>query len=428
LVGLCARALVSFWIVPSWESSARVADSPDRYPTLARELVEHRAFGYGAEGATPTTVRGPAFPVWLALPLAAGVEGPQSLGLWGALPMVLLAAWLARLLQKHHGAIVGFAAGLLIVLHPLPAFASGRVMGDEFYGAAGFAGLAMLARPWSAAALKRTAGSAALAALAGALISVATLARATGVLFLLAAVASIVFVKECPRGARLLAVLSLVLAALLPPLGWSWRCSRLEGRPVFVHSLAAYNFWYGEVLDRIGPTAQRGETHAVISAEILRIAGLEGQDPHRFWYVRLTPTDSAHIEAALGRASLARITSDPGGFAARVVRGLGWFWFRGETASRTRQYLLAMSPVLVIALWGGLCVWRRRREEPTLRLIAVFVLVLLLHQLAYAATLPVARMAVQIFPALATLFGFGIADLWQRRTGRRREQAPPPSP
>lgn len=180
LVGLCARALVSFWIVPSWESSAGVADSPDRYPTLARELLEHGAFGYGAEGATPTTVRGPAFPLWLALPVAGGVVRPQALGLWGALPMVLLAAWLARLLQTHHGAIVGFAAGLLIVLHPLPAFTSGRVMGDEFYGAAGFAGLAMLVAPRSAAALKRTSGSAVLAMLAGALISIATLARATG--------------------------------------------------------------------------------------------------------------------------------------------------------------------------------------------------------------------------------------------------------
>jgi hypothetical protein len=69
---------------------------------------------------------------------------------------------------------------------------------------------------------------------------------------------------------------------------------------------------------------------------------------------------------------------------------------------------LLVIPVLALAAAGV----RRAAAEPLGRAL---LLTLVVHNLAYAAVLPMARMSVQVYPALACLAGAGAARIAQRR-------------
>ncbi len=60
-----------------------------------------------------------------------------------------------------------------------------------------------------------------------------------------------------------------------------------------VQSLAAYNFWIGEGLDRFGTGDATGGRWAEITAFVLETAGKHDVDPARFWYGTLEPHEVA---------------------------------------------------------------------------------------------------------------------------------------
>jgi hypothetical protein len=400
--GLLWRLLLAFVLVPMWEARTGVASAPDAYPLLARSLVTEGTLGYAPVGASPTTVRGPGFPAWLAVSVAAGADNPRWLGLWGGLPGLLAGAWLASLLARRWCAIAGIVGGAVAVLHPLPSLIASRVMGDDFYGALGFAALALWTNALGSEDRRRGAVG---AVAAGLLLAVQMLARASGLLTLFVA---IVYMLWRGRGKFVLGVI-LAAVALLPPLGWSIRTSRLEDRPVFVHSLGAYNFWIGEGFDRFGTGKPPSGNYPRIVRFALSQAGPEFED-ERFWYAGLEPLRAAELDARLAHAARQRIADDPLGYARRVLEGIPAFWVRAMTTSRTLQYAVAVVPVLLLAALGIRSVLR----DP---LGVQLLLVLAAHNLAYAAVFPAARMSVQVYPALAYLAGAGAAASL-RRLGR----------
>ncbi len=396
LLGLVLRIVACFWVVPAWEEAAGVAAAPDGYPDLARSLVDDGVLGYPPPGASPTTVRGPGFPVWLAGGILIGTDGSRWLGLWGSLPGLFAGVLLAWLLARRLGVAAGVLGGVVAVAHPLSLFVAARTMGDDFYGALGFVALVCLTialdRP-------KTRETLAWTALAGALLAAQMLTRATGLLTLLAAVAIVVLRR--PIRWRQLAVL--IVVALLPPLTWSVRTSLLEGRAVFVHSLAAYNFWVGEGLDRYGAGDATGGHWADITALVLDTAGKRDVDSRRFWYGTLAPREAAKIERVLGRKAVERVRDEPLGYAARFARGIGRFWIQAMTRTRTLQYVAVVVPVLVLAIVGVVRLRSAHPERDPLPLLLIVTIVL--HNVAYAATLPAARLSVQVYLALAYLAG-----------------------
>ena len=190
---------------------------------------------------------------------------------------------------------------------------------------------------------------------------------------------------------------------MLPPLLWSVRSSRLEGRPVFVHSLIAYNFWVGEGFDRYGTGEPPGGNWTKIRDLVLSEGGVSDEHPERFWYGTLEPREAAELESKLAGAAMTRVTSDPLGYVWRSIKGLGRYWFQAQTATRSLQYLALALPVLLLALLGV----RPVLEGDTLGRLLLAMLVL--HNVAYAAVLPMARMSVQVYPCLAYLAGAGAA-------------------
>ncbi|MDX1388089.1 MAG: hypothetical protein R3344_02815, partial [Acidobacteriota bacterium] len=328
--------------------------------------------------------------------ILVGTDDPRWLGLWGSLPGLFAGALVAWLLALRMGLAAGVVGGVVAVAHPLSLFIAARTMGDDFYGALGFVALFCLT-----VALHRagTRGTLAWTGLAGVLLAAQMLTRATGLLTLVAAVA--IAVLRRPVRWRGLAVL--VVVALLPPLTWSVRTSLLEGRAVFVHSLAAYNFWVGEGLDRFGAGDATGGHWADITELVLDTAGKRDVDTRRFWYGSLGPREVAEVERVLGRKAIERIRDDPLGYAGRCTRGLGRFWIQAMTRARTLQYVAVVVPVLVLAIIG---VVRLRSLHPGRDpLPALLVVYIVLHNIAYAATLPAARLSVQVYLALAYLAG-----------------------
>ena len=395
------RIVLACAIVPQYEKRAGVPSDPDAYLVLAGSLLDHGSLGFGSQGADPTTVRGPAFPAWLALGILALGDDPRWIGIWSGIPGVLVAAAIAFVLKRRASTLAAVVGGSIAAIHPLPAFVASRVMGDDFTGATGVAGLLL----WDVALREERPGrSFVWSAGAGLLLAVQMLARATGILTLGAA-AGLALARR-PRRPALLALLAVV--ALLPPLAWSVRSSRLEGRFVFVHSLGAYNFWLGEAFDRFGKQGEGGAGWGEAKRFALAQAGRSGDEAVRFWYGDLTPRQAAELDSGLARSAWDRIVRDPAGYLARFGRGLAFFWYRAETIhSRSLQYLIVALPVLILSVAGAAASIRRGGDGASLA--ALLVTFILLHNVAYAATIPMARMSMQVYGALAYLAGAAFA-------------------
>ncbi len=400
IIGVLARCAVCLILVPAWERSANLAPAPDAYPVLAKNLIDSGTIGFAPYGASPTTTRGPGFAAWLA-PASKLVGGdPHLLALWGCVPAIAAAGWLAWEVTRRRGERVGMLAGLLAALHPLPAWVAGRCMSDEFYGAIGFGAAAALCRGLESAAQSRRARLGWLAA-GTALLAAQMLTRSAGILtaaaILLAGLATPARRTGNLRG-RAWALCAILSLALVPALAWSIRPSKLESRLVFVQSLNGYNFWIGEAFDRFGPESVKGEFSRARTEFVFRTAG-EPVPPADFWWGQLTPEQLSRMEPRLMVAAREHIAAEPLGYARRVARGLWHFWFRAETASRSLQYVLVSLPLVVLAFVGIYRELKRRRDF----LSVALALSAVLHVLAYAAVIPLARYSVGVYPAAVFL-------------------------
>ena len=402
LCGLVWRVVLSYYVIPAWEGSRHLVPFPDDYPALARSLIETGTLGYGLPGgASPTTVRGPGFPLWLALGMITGGFDPRWLRLWSSVPVLILAPFVIVLMARRHGTIAAFAAGLILLFHPLPGKLSARIMSDEFFAVCGFAAILV----WDAALRSARPRRTLLLALSTAsLVAIQILTRSTGVLFLIVVA---VLGLRAGRGYRALTVIVTVVA-LLPALVWSYRSSSLEGRFVFVHSLKGYNFWMGEGFDRYGYGWMDHETWPKIVELIDSTAGLPPVEYSRkLDYTKLTPTETASLEINLQRAAVERVVTDPWGYAGRVARGFCRFWFEADTARIRLFNAVAVLPLLGLAIVAMVRLSRGTLQPD--RILVASILLVVLHNLLYAGVLPLARFSAHVYPGLAWLAGCALS-------------------
>jgi 4-amino-4-deoxy-L-arabinose transferase-like glycosyltransferase len=387
-------------LVPHLERQAHVAADADHYTELAASLIDRGEFGFAAPGFTPTSVRGPGFPVWLAIGMLLGGRSTGWVAFWACVPGLLAALTIAIVLGRSHGRIVGLAGGLLCAAHPLVCFVSARALPDEFYGAALFVGLVAWQRSLRSVRTPHLLG---WATLAGLLLCAASLTRVTalGVLIVLAAIGLL----TRPRRLRSCAVVVLVAASLLGP--WTWRTSALVGRPTFVESLAGYNFWLGESADRYGFAPDFGVSRARAHELMAREAGTQETRSPSFWYATLSPREARTFDEKLVDAGLTRIGKLPLSYAGRCVSGLLWFWIRAETAPRTIQYALIALPLVALSLFG--LSRMLARPEPGELPVGLVVAIVVFHVVIYAASCPMARYSVQVYPLMCYLAAAGFA-------------------
>ena len=86
VVGLAVRLLFATVLVPRLEHRANVAPDPDRYAELAASLIDRGELGFNPPGASPTSLRGPAFPSWLAAGMLAGGRSERWVAFWASVP------------------------------------------------------------------------------------------------------------------------------------------------------------------------------------------------------------------------------------------------------------------------------------------------------------------------------------------------------
>ena len=380
------------------ERRSNVTPDPDRYAELAASLIDRGELGFSPPGASPTTVRGPAFPAWLALGMLAGGRGPGWISFWSSVPGLIAAAVIFFVLHRSHGRRAALVGGLLCAVHPLSCFVSARVLPDEFYGALLLLGLVsigdtpLFSYKAVSGELCKKKGSVPYvnAAIAGVFLSVAALTRATAGLVMVAVVVGALVVK--PR--RVLVAMTITLMGLVILGAWTLRTSALVGKPAFVESLAGYNFWLGEAADRYGFATGFGQAreraHELMAAE----AGTTETRSPSFYYGALGPPEAHELNERLSHAAVKLVEAAPLHYLRRCVAGLFWFWVRAETATRTFQYALVALPLVLLGLWG---LWR---TGPGTVLFAVIA-----HLAIYAAICPMARYSVQLYPLLCYLAG-----------------------
>ena len=398
-VGLAVRLLFATVLVPHFEHRAGVASDPDHYADLAASLIDRGELGFAAPGFSPTSVRGPAFPLWLAIGMSIGGRSEGWVAFWACVPGLIAAALIARILERSHGRVAGLAGGLLCAAHPLACFVSARALPDEFYGAALLIGLLAWQRSLRPQATARAVGWAAAAARC---LSAASLTRVTA-LFVAIALVSIGVLSK-PRRILSSAVLAIVVFGVVG--AWAWRTSALVGRPTVVESLAGYNFWLGAAADRYGFAPSFGDAreraHELMAVE----AGTPETRSPSFWYATLSPREASEFDRKLLSAGFRSVRERPGAFARRCGAGIFWFWIRAETASRTLQYALVALPLVALGLFGITKLLSRdvHAALPTALVAATIVW----HVLIYAAICPMARYSVQVYPLMCYLAGAGI--------------------
>jgi 4-amino-4-deoxy-L-arabinose transferase-like glycosyltransferase len=396
--GLAVRLVFATALVPRLERRANVQPDPDHYAELAASLLDRGELGFDPPGASPTSVRGPAFPAWLAIGMAVGGRSMAWIAFWACVPGLIAAAAIAAVLARTRSRLAGLVGGLLCAAHPLACFVSARVLSDEFYGAV--IGFAVAAWWWSLRS-DRAATAARWAAAAGAFIAVAALTRVTAIAVLVVFVVSALLVT--PR--RIAPALAVVIVAVVLLLPWAWRTSLLVGRPALVESLAGYNFWLGESAYRDGFAADfgtaRSRAHELMAVE----AGTEATRSPEFWYASLSPLEAREFNEKLHGAALRHVGAKPWSYVKRCLSGLLWFWIRAETAARTLQYTLVALPLLAAALYGFSTI--RTAPRPDGLAIGLIGAVVFAHVLMYAAVCPMARYSVAVYPLLCYLAGAG---------------------
>ncbi len=248
------------------------------------------------------------------------------------------------------------------------------------------------------------------AVLSGIFLALHLLARANGILTL--AALALAEGRALAKNGRALALVAAI--GLVPALGWSVRTSVLEGHPVFVQSLTWYNFWLGEGFDRFGREQAKGEFYRQRIELIFETAGLPPPDLNRWWWGQLTPAQLRELEPRLRARAQEYVARHPLRYAARVLRGIAGFWVRGETGYRTRTYVVAVLPLLLLAAIG---IARRAGRASPDELARVFLWSLVLQTVGYALLAPMARYSVQVYPALTYVAALAVANYGQRTFG-----------
>jgi len=405
LAAAVVRLLVCFVLLPRWEATQGVGRFPDGYPYLAQSLLDEGTLGFGPwGGASPTTVKGPGFPLWLALGIAAGGDNPGWLGFWSGVPTLALAWFLGRAALRRFGIVPACAAIAVTTLHPVAVVMTSRVLPDEFYGALGMGACLALV---CAARAATTRTKLALAALSAALLAGHMVARSTGILTVFA----IVLAAPLLAGTRIRLALGIAIFALVPPALWSARSSLLEGRPVWVHSLAAYNFWVGEAFDRHGSGWNDARRWQAAVDLLVEQGGIAPEQRAGFHYANLTPRDVAAMETTLQKAAARLIQEQPLRYLGRCARGLYRFWIQSQSRARTIQYAVVVVPLLALAAIGT---GRLLRGDPPEAIGVLCLGVIVLHNIAYAMILPMGRFSVEVCPHTAWLAAAGSAALLTR--------------
>lgn len=258
-------------------------------------LLWARALAAGDFTWPSPPTHGPAYPFFLAALLKLG--GSLGAARFG---QAALASATCALVAKTGEALfsrrAGLAAGILL------AIAAPVALVDVSFWEESFVGLVLTAALFLLASRKTPAGG----TLSGLLLGVACATRPTALLFVLAALAAVLFLEGWTR--RTPAALALIFGTGVVLVPAVLASSRASGRFVFVRAYGAVNLWLGN------DPASGGVQNARPNGPWDRLAA----EPAR------AGVPPAGEEAYFTRKAVRRAASDPSGLARVVLSKLAW--------------------------------------------------------------------------------------------------------
>jgi tetratricopeptide (TPR) repeat protein len=339
---------------------------------------------------------GPAYPYFLAALLKlsggalAGVRAAQAA--LGGGTVVLAALVASRLFGRREG----LAAGFLLALSGPLAFVDVALWEEVLVLFLVMASLFLLS----------TRKSVLSAAVSGALLGIASAARPTALLFLLAAAATIVFLEKWPKRLAAAGAMAATAALVLGPTVAA--SSRAAGHFVFVRTYGAINLFIGN--DPAGGGVQNARPNASwdrLAAEPYRNGA--GPEEEESYFLRKT---------------LARAAADPAGFARAILSKIVWLTQAEEPRDnhsfaffRDRSLVLSLLPGFgLLAAFGAAGLLRARRSRPVAPLPLFFLAAAALPSIVALTGL---RYRMPVVPLLALYAGSGAVFLFD--AARRRD-------
>lgn len=354
-----------------------------RYDSVAASLLDGQGF---SRGGRPTEISPPAYPLLLAATYA--VTGPSQVASRVVLAFVDAGICLVFFLLARRllGPLEATLTAVGLAFSPYLVYLVLTAGSDDLFTLLLSVSLVLVGR---AVASGRTSHF----AVAGIAVGLATLTRATSLLLPLALAAAVI-VASRQRRRTLLPCLVMLGAFVLTLTPWTVRNAVQFRRFVPIQALGGWHL----LLATTAPTPDGDARH-------------DAEDQQR---TRKVPTS----DQAMYRAAIDRIVADPGTFARRSLRRLGYMWYK----SHSSRFDAVLAPVnftlLALAVLGAWMVRSRWREM--LHLYATVLYFIAVHSLMIV----IFRYMVPVVPILIMLASVPVAYLLRRISGRSGTSEP----
>lgn len=406
LAVVAAALLVRVAVALSLPVESVVNDAAE-YDTIAWNLASGN--GFSMEPGLPTPTRGPGFPVFLALLYAvfghAFLAGTLAHAALGA-----LACWLTwRIANRLFGPGPALAAAWFSALYPVSIAYSNMLMSETLFTVFFLGSIDFFLR--SEGGSRR--GD---LVISGVLLALATLTRATTMLFPLGAALAL-FVSGRPRPLLNSLIFALAWAAAIAP--WTLRNYRQFGTYLPV-ATGGSTCLYATGVEAEGGTYQQGFDQIAEKLERFKASPEYGAGLH----------PSIKFDRGLKQEASGKIKANLSGYLSVVLRRIPKYWFSSHSSlfgvDRPLSEYRAegrWGPIAfrlgLIAFHAGLCAlallgmyyWRR-----TFRAWAILLLVFLYFNM-HATFDMCPRYFVPIFPYLFVFCGAALAGLRARLRG-----------
>lgn len=394
----------------------QLAEDPDAYRQIAEIVATHGIYGRvppleREAPPVPTAHRPPLYPLLLAALAPGGkvwLPGVAVLQVALGLVTVLIVYRLGERWRLGSGAAV---AALLVACDPILLQQASLVMTETLATLLGVIGLWQLTLYGEKPTLAK-------AALAGAILGLATLCRPTFLPWLGLAALGAILLRQ-PWRLRLTQAAVTVVAAFLVLAPWAMRNVAVLGTPKLTTTHGGYTLWLGnnpEFYDWLTSDkmyAWPGPSELDPAVRVYREAQQAGEP--------ITPELELAADVACYRAAIASMQAQPAQAMYGVLARIGWLWSplpQKTAASESTYRTLAR---FGIALWyvgvyllAAAGAWRLARQRATAWLwgLALCLAVTAVHA-AYWSNL---RMRAPLMPVVALMAGAGLYRSAERKT------------
>jgi 4-amino-4-deoxy-L-arabinose transferase-like glycosyltransferase len=388
---------ISFLIFPLVSEPAGLNPGPaDGWAETAANIVAGRGFVYDP-WALPTASTGhltrePVYALFLAFVLGIFGELDSYLAFLQAAVNALTCFALYVIARKTFNRRIALIGSFFYALYPFASWYVPRIAYETLLGLLVTLLALGVVNVFEELSLRR-------GLILGLILGITVLCKGTYLLLPLALLPALMvrFGVRNTGAIRVWGAVVLTMVAVLAP--WIARNYVLSGEfvPVTAHGGAA--FFYGEKI--IEHYSLRENTAGELPGE--ESTGLYNnvRDSIRSRHPNFSyPKIEVDVDRELVRTAFANILSDPLKFIKKVLLGLVFVWFLGDTSLKSNALLVMQGPLLFLALLG--IFWSLKSKRPVLPLVTILIYFILIQ----TAFLSLGRFSYPMVPILVAFAAY----------------------